>query len=111
MREHGLSSLPVCDGSGHVIGTVSDRGILMTWAENGGDPRSITVAETAEPVAVTIAPDDEAGWALELMAAFRQRRLYVVEGDRLVGAITHSDLARSLPVDDMGRWLLDLATT
>jgi CBS domain-containing protein len=33
-----------------------------------------------------------------------------VENGRLVGIITQTDLARIMPVDDMGRLLLDLAT-
>ena len=111
MREHSLSSLPVCDESGRIVGVLSDRSVLMAWAHDGGDPRTITVGETADPVVVTVAPEDEAGWALELMGAFRQHRLYVVDHDRLIGVIAHSDLARAMPVDDMGRLLLDLATS
>jgi CBS-domain-containing membrane protein len=44
------------------------------------------------------------------MSAHRIRRLPVVENGRLVGIITQADLARTMPVADIGRLLFDLAT-
>jgi CBS domain-containing protein len=110
MREHDVGGLPVCDSSGRVVGLISDRTVLMAWAKSG--PRGahdVTAGSLVDGNPVTVSPDDYASWALELMSANRVRRLPVVENGRLVGIITQTDLARMMPVDDMGRLLFDLA--
>jgi CBS domain-containing protein len=70
----------------------------------------VTAGSLVDGNPVTVSPDEYASWALELMSAHRLRRLPVVENGRLVGIITQTDLARTMPVDDMGRLLFDLAT-
>lgn len=111
MREHDVGGLPVCDSSGRVVGVISDRTVLMAWAKNGPrEARDVTAGSLVDGNPVTVSPDDYASWALELMSAERVRRLPVVENGRLVGIITQTDLARTMPVDDMGRLLFDLAT-
>jgi CBS domain-containing protein len=111
MREYDVGGLPVCDGSGQVVGVISDRTVLMAWARSEpGGAHHVTAGSLVDGNTVTVSPDDYASWALELMSAHRVRRLPVVENGRLVGIITQTDLARIMPVDDMGRLLLDLAT-
>jgi len=83
----------------------------MALGTNG--PRregAVTVGSLVDGNPVTVSPEEYASWALELMSVHRARRLPVVESDRLVGIITQTDLARTMPVDDMGRLLFDLAT-
>jgi CBS domain-containing protein len=111
MREHDVGGLPVCDSAGRVVGVITDRTLLMAWATGGpGQARSVTAGSLVDGNPVTVAPDEDAAWALELMSAHRVRRLPVVEDGRLVGIITQADLARTMPVADMGRLLFDLAT-
>jgi CBS domain-containing protein len=111
MREHDVGGLPVCDSSGRVVGVISDRTVLMVWARSGPRAaRQVTAGSLVDGNPVTVSPDDHASWAIELMSAHRVRRLPVVENGRLVGIITQTDLARTMPVDDMGRLLFDLAT-
>jgi CBS domain-containing protein len=111
MREHDVGGLPVCDSTGRLVGVISDRTVLMAFGTSG--PRragSVTAGSLVDGNPVTVSPDEYASWALELMSAHRLRRLPVVENGRLVGIITQTDLARTMPVDDMGRLLFDLAT-
>jgi CBS domain-containing protein len=112
MREHDVGGLPVCDSAGRVVGVITDRTLLMAaWATGGpGQARSVTAGSLVRGNPVTVSPDEDAAWALELMSAHRVRRLPVVENGRLVGIITQADLARTMPVADMGRLLFDLAT-
>ena len=112
MREHDVGGLPVCDSAGRVVGVITDRTLLMAaWAIGGpGQARSVTAGSLVRGNPVTVSPDEDAAWALELMSAHRVRRLPVVENGRLVGIITQADLARTMPVADMGRLLFDLAT-
>jgi CBS domain-containing protein len=112
MREHDVGGLPVCDSAGRVVGMISDRTVLMAWPRSGvRRTRHLTAGSLVDGNPVTVSPDEYASWALELMSAHRVRRLPVVEGGRLVGILTQTDLARTMPVDDMGRLLFDLATT
>ena len=111
MREYDVGGLPVCDSAGRVVGVITDRTLLMAWATGGpGQARSVTAGSLVDGNPVTVSPDEDAAWALELMSAHRVRRLPVVENGRLVGIITQADLARTMPVADMGRLLFDLAT-
>jgi predicted transcriptional regulator len=111
MREHDVGGLPVCDSSGKVVGVISDRTVLMAWAKSEpGEAHHVTAGSLVDGNPVTVSPDDYASWALELMSVHRVRRLPVVQSGRLVGIITQTDLARMMPVDDVGRLLFDLAT-
>ena len=111
MRDHDVGGLPVCDNAGRVVGVITDRTLLIAWATSGPRrARSATAGSLVGGNQVTVAPDEDAAWALELMSVHRVRRLPVVENGRLVGIITQADLARTMPVADMGRLLFDLAT-
>ena len=111
MREHDVGGLPVCDSTGRVIGVISDRTVLMALGTSSPRPEgAVTVGSLVDGNPVTVSPEEYASWALELMSVHRVRRLPVVESGRLVGIITQTDLARTMPVDDMGRLLFDLAT-
>jgi CBS domain-containing protein len=111
MRDHDVGGLPVCDNAGRVVGVITDRTLLMAWATSGPRrARSATAGSLVDGNQVTVAPDEDAAWALELMSVHRVRRLPVEENGRLVGIITQADLARTMPVADMGRLLFDLAT-
>jgi CBS domain-containing protein len=85
--------------------------VLMALASSGPRrARSVTAGSLVDGNLVTVSPEEYASWALELMSAHRERRLPVVENGRLVGILTQTDLARTMPIDDIGRLLFDLAT-
>jgi CBS domain-containing protein len=111
MHEHDVGGLPVCDSAGRVVGVINDRKVLMALASSGPRrARSVTAGSLVDGNLVTVSPEEYASWALELMSAHRERRLPVVENGRLVGILTQTDLARTMPIDDIGRLLFDLAT-
>jgi CBS domain-containing protein len=111
MCEQDVGGLPVCDSAGRVVGVITDRTVLMAWARSGPrGARYVTAGSLVDGNPITVSPDDYASWAIELMSAHRVRRLPVVENGRLIGIITQTDLARTMPVDDMGRLLFDRAT-
>jgi CBS domain-containing protein len=111
MQEHDVGGLPVCDSAGRVVGVINDRKVLIAMASSGPRrARSVTAGSLIDGNLVTVSPEEYASWALELMSAHRERRLPVVENGRLVGILTQTDLARTMPIDDIGRLLFDLAT-
>ena len=86
--------LPVVEGS-RVVAMVTDRDIIARVVAAGQDPSALRVSDIATKDLVTIAPDQDAQEARQLMAQHQLDRLLVVEeGDRLVGIISEADLRR-----------------
>ncbi len=90
--EH-IKHLPVEDDEGHLLGLVTHRDLLRLVARGKHDDGSLTVVrEIMIEDPVTVSPDTP---TLEAMKMMRERRigsLPVVEGGKLVGIITQSDL-------------------
>jgi CBS domain-containing protein len=95
MLEEDVGSVPVVDG-GNLVGIVTDRDIALRVVAAGRDPRTTPEAEFATPEPHCASPDESLEDAYERMAAWRIRRLPVVEGDRLVGMLAQADLVHEL---------------
>lgn len=103
LREQGLRRAPVVDAEGRVVGLVSDRRLLEALAvpvrrgqapPSGGEPPSLIVRDIMTPHVITVPPDMPMETAGVLMATRRVGSLVVVEGDKPVGIITETDMAR-----------------
>lgn len=94
---------------GKVIGMISARDLLDFIAALPADPEAVsgglehgilddhTVDEAMTPGPLaTIAPDAPASRAAEMMQQEQVHRLPVVEGDKLVGIITTTDLVKAV---------------
>lgn len=107
MAGEDAGALPVCDNSGHLIGMVTDRDIVVKLIAKGGDPGSAKVGELTgdQPEVVTIGADDSVEEALKTMAEHQVRRLPVIDGTDLVGVVAQADLARACPPEKAGELL------
>ena len=74
---------------------VTDRDIVLRCIAAEEDPAQTPVRDIMTRSCATVAPGDDCREATRLMARHQVRRLPVVEGGRLVGVISLSDLARS----------------
>ena len=95
LLEHRVTGAPVVDGGGHLVGMLSEKDCLALVA-TGADsnrPRG-TVADFMSTALTTISPDTDVYYAAGLFLNSDFRRLPVVEGGQLVGAITRFDLLR-----------------
>ncbi len=103
MRERGVHRLPVVDAVGHLVGivtrsdiegAVSFRHSEAGWPEGRFALAGTIVGEvmTSEPITVT--PDTPVRRAAALLLEHHLSGLPVVEGDRLVGIITETDMFR-----------------
>ncbi len=118
---HGISGLPVVDGSERLLGIVTEADLvsneayghqrrralgLVADALRGRDPawvrksaaRTAGDLMTARPVSV--APDDDLRSVARLMLEMRLKRLPVVVDDRVVGIVTRRDLLRPFDRSD-----------
>jgi CBS domain-containing protein len=101
MKAADAGMIPVMNNR-NLLGTVTDRDIVVRLVAEGRDPQSTPVYEIASTEIVTIEPDRALDEALELMAKHRVRRLPVVEDGRLVGVLAQADVAREGNEKDVG---------
>ncbi len=91
LNVHTIRHLPVLD-DGRVVGILSDRDLRRAMT---GRPDETTVADvlTADPV--TVGPEDRVEKAARLLVEHDVGCVPVVDGGRLVGIVTASDLLRA----------------
>jgi CBS domain-containing protein len=93
MRDENVGLAPIVEGD-QLVGTVTDRDIVVRVIAEGKNPESTMVREIASTNLVTVEPQHDLDEALKLMAKHQVRRLPVVEGRRLVGVVAQADVAR-----------------
>lgn len=95
MWDRRCGSVPVVDGSGTVVGIVTDRDLCMAGYTQGRRLEDIAVATVMSHPVTTCPPIATAEEAAGLMMAHGIRRLPVVEPPgRLLGILSLDDIAR-----------------
>jgi CBS domain-containing protein len=108
LRRHGVSSVPVLDRRGRVVGVVSEADLLdrhttrelpsgtirLAWKlRQWSRAAAATAADLMTTPAVTISPDAPVAEAARLMEGRRLRRLPVTDArGRLAGVISRADV-------------------
>jgi acetoin utilization protein AcuB len=115
MEHHRINQLPVVyDGA--LIGIVTDRDLRdafpsvfasaraasrrPTRDDARADPDTIPVEDVMSPNALTLSPRDSMATAAQLMRRERIGALPIVEGARLVGILTRSDVLDAFVADE-----------
>ncbi len=124
IAERRISGLPVVDGSGKLVGVVSETDLM--WRETGVTPPAYimlldsviylenpsryekdlhkalgqTVADVMTSTAITTTPETDLAKAAKLMHDRRIHRLPVVDGEgQVVGILTRGDIVRAMAAD------------
>jgi len=94
MRDGNVGFLPVCDASGRVLGTITDRDLaIRVLAE--ASPSTTRVEEVMTREAVCCRPEDALEDAEKLMSKNQKSRIMCVDAEgHLVGVISLSDIAQ-----------------
>ncbi len=116
LMEHRISGLPVVNGTGEVVGVLSEADIVAKASGgtgNGGllswlvgpdiEERKVearTVAEAMSSPALSVAPTRPVHEAARRMISEGVNRLPVVENGKLVGILTRADIVRAFTRDD-----------
>jgi CBS domain-containing protein len=109
MKQEDVGLAPVVEGD-RLVGTLTDRDIVVRVVAEGKDPQTVSVREVASTDLVTVDPQQELDEALQLMANKQVRRLPVVEEDgRLVGVLAQADIAREAKEKQTGRLVEDIS--
>ena len=91
MKDYRIGYLLVTNGES-IKGCLTDRDIVL-WLSGGKDPDSTKISSIMQTGVVTAEPDLDVFDASKLMARKKIRRLPIVEGNKLVGLVSVSDLA------------------
>jgi CBS domain-containing protein len=97
-----VSGLPVVDRTGKLVGVISTTDILASEEEAEALETQVavfnetSVRELMTPKPVTIGPDATIKEAAQLLLYADVHRLFVVDGDRLVGVISTTDIVRAV---------------
>ncbi len=95
MAERNIGFLPICDGQGHVMGTLTDRDIVLRVVARGLDPAVTPLQDVYTRDLVACAPEDELLVAEALMSKHKKSRIICLDAQQhLAGVISLSDVAR-----------------
>jgi CBS domain-containing protein len=90
MLHHRHTSLPVVDGDSRLVGIVSEADILAV--PQAGRSAAATVGRVMTTTPITVDVGTTVGEARALVADRGLRTVPVIDGDRLVGVLSRSDL-------------------
>ena len=111
MSAANIGFLPVCDDGGRVVGTITDRDIVIRAIAPGLDPSARRVGEVMSHNVVACRPDDELALAEQFMAHYQVSRLVVTDDDDVLeGVISLSDIAEHEPLARAARTLRSIAS-
>jgi CBS domain-containing protein len=111
LDEHKVTSLPVVDVYGKVVGVVSEADLVresvlpdqrshMIWQELPQHPPAKCVADVMTKHPVTVHAGDDLANAVELLTTTAVKSLPVLEGSHLVGMVSRRDVVHLLARDD-----------
>src|SRR5258708_17230556 len=86
LPRHRITGLPVLDSKGKLVGVVSEFDVIDRRGKNVGDIMS------REPI--TITGDAPVGEAARLFVTHRIRRVPVMDGEKLIGIVSRSDIVQ-----------------
>ena len=100
MTRHNVGALPVRDRDGSLCGILTDRDVVTRCVALERPMQQTSVARVMTARVATVPPTASLDQAAALLSREQVRRLPVVEGRRLVGMVTLSDLSRQAPAQD-----------
>lgn len=110
MTELGVGALPICGKDDRIKGVVTDRDLVIKVVAQGRDAGTFPAGDLNQEEAVTVGADDSAQQVISTMTRHGVRRLPVIDEQRLVGMISLSDVARTMPETEVGELVAALST-
>ena len=97
MNDFEIGCLIVVE-DGEAIGIITERDILRRIVVEGRDPEKTFVGDIMSKPLIVTSPETSLEEAIEAMFKHKIKKLPVVEGGKLVGLVTFTDIARIQPV-------------
>jgi CBS-domain-containing membrane protein len=106
MATTNVGFLPVCNSERRVVGTITDRDIVVRGLASGVSAETAPASAAMSKNVVACRPDDSLTLAETFMAQYQVSRLVIVDDHGvLAGVISLSDLAEREPPRRVGRML------
>jgi len=99
MNENKIGCLVILRND-EVVGILTERDLLERVLENCKNPRDTYVFEVMTSYIITGNPEMEIQEAARVMFENKVKKLPLVEGNKLVGIVTLTDIARATSVDE-----------
>lgn len=93
LARHRISGLPVVNGNGALVGLVTEHDLISKQGKNVADIMSRSL--------ISVSPETPVEEVAHLLTNRRIRRVPVIDGDRLVGIVSRSDLVKQIAM----RWV------
>ena len=90
-----ISSLPVVDEKGELVGIISDKDIFKKIYETEGDYRVFTVAQLMTTELIVGVVDDDLTYIAGLMTNNRIRHIPIMEKDKIIGIVSVGDIVKT----------------
>ncbi len=98
LNRNKIGCLVVVHG-GNIVGILTERDMLERVLEKCRNPKDTKVSEIMTRDVVVGKPDMDIFEAARLMIKNKIKKLPITEGNRLVGIVTVTDIARALTID------------
>lgn len=96
MAARNIGFVPICERSGQVVGTLTDRDIVLRVVAAGLDPAITQVGEVYSHDVVACSPEDDLTIAEALMSRHKKSRIICIDAaNHLAGIISLSDVAQA----------------
>jgi len=105
-NKNKIGCLVVVD-SGQIVGILTERDLLERVLEKCRNPKETKVSEIMTGHVVMGKPDMALSEATRLMFEKKVKKLPIIDGNRLVGIVTLTDIARATCVDEETVGLLE----
>ncbi len=98
LLDEGMTSAPVLDDAGQLVGILSEKECLKLLTQ-GEEVQAATVADLMVREVVTVPPEMDIYFAAGIFLRNAFRRLPVIENGRLVGQLTRRDTLRAIELN------------
>jgi CBS domain-containing protein len=106
MNENRIGCLVVLQ-YGQVVGIITERDMLERVLEKCKNPKETNITEIMTKRVIVGKPDMQLAEVAKLMFEKKVKKLPIVEGNRLVGLVTLTDLARIANLDEKTMELIE----
>ncbi len=102
MKQKDIGAVPVLQ-NGNLVGIITDRDIIIRAVADNKDVNTITAEQIMTVDPVSIEENSDVDKATELMGEYQGKRSPVMKNGRLVGMVSHRDIAiENIHIDEAG---------
>lgn len=96
LQEHNIGALICADGTGGIVGILSERDLARAFARLGGEMAVLTAGDAMSRDVVACSGSDSVEEILEIMTETRCRHIPVVKEGEVLGLVSIGDLVKAL---------------